>query len=314
MNTAPASTLLDYIASGCSEVLSRVATKVQDYEDARRKARHANREEPRKDLPSVARGSWVSWASGILDESGGVPVWIRNQDLVAGFEDLAGPVLNRLRPLPEFSTWAAQVIEVRWTRRPIVVRDMVLTEALAGRVKAVSIPDRLLWTGQGPAPAFRLELSLPWWLLADDDEQERGLHHLLAYCGMETGDRPVLRKADIVAHASTLARFGVGGVRQAMAVAHAQAHPTHERLLREYGFDPASGQGMLWQEHRLPRQANLLELAKDTAKRRKSKPPAAVVTDLEDDDEDADALGDHGLVVISPETLAAAGADEASEA
>lgn len=286
---------LDYIAAGCSAVMTALDAKTTDHEFEVRKAIKLGHEIPTSDLPRVARSSWVSWAATKLGENN-VPAWFRDVDLREGFEDLVGPVLRKLRAFPEFRTWVGEVLELRWTRKPIVVRDMVLEEAVAGRVKAVGVVDRMVWSGDGPAPAFRLELSLPWWLLASDEEQEHGLHAVIAACGMDDG--PVIRKPDIVAHASTLGRYGIGGIRQAQAIAHAVAHPSHTRVLRDHGFDPASGQGLIWGAIE-GAQTNLVDTAtkvgrglhgktsrSTTPKKPKNPPPKlAAVEDLPDEPE-----------------------------
>lgn len=234
----------DDIEAGCVAVTGRVRERIDWHESAVRDARARGQEDPPSDLPRVSSAYWVGWAAEILVEHG-VPSWLRDADVRESFEDLAGPVLRRLRGFDEFRTWSAEVVEIRWSKKPIVVKDLVLTEAVAGRIKAVNEADRMTWSGEGPPPAFRVELSLPWWLLATEDEQERGLHAVLASAGMDD-DKPCLRKPDILAFSSTLGRYGVAGVRAASAIAHAQAHPDHRRRMREYGFEVGTGQGLLW--------------------------------------------------------------------
>lgn len=171
------------IATACSAVLTRVRTKVDEYDEACRKARAKNDEPPRPDLPRASSVRWVAWAAaeiaGAEFAGHGLPAWLRHSDLAAGFEDLAGQHLARLRGWREFTTLATSVIEIRWSRKPIVKKDPLLTETRCGRAKVVPTADRLAWSGEGDAPEFRLELSLPWFLLAEDDEIERGLHDLL---------------------------------------------------------------------------------------------------------------------------------------
>jgi len=247
------------IASACGALRTHVNDKVVRHDAECHKARVKNEDPPAPDLPRASVPRWVSWAAAELaDAEYGahhMPVWMRDSDVVAGHDDLAGPALDRLRDMAEFRAIATEVIEIRWTRRPIVRRDVMGSESRCGRVKAVPVGDRLAWTGEGDAPSFRLELSLPWFLLAEPDEIDRGLHELLAACWVDD-DKPVIRKPDIVAHASTLARFGVSGVREAHAVFCAQRHPAHERTLRDFGFDAVTGQGSLWSPV-APRQADL---------------------------------------------------------
>lgn len=271
------------IERACVAVTSTARSKLEEHEAAVERALKAGKEPPRRDVPCASSADWVKWAAAILDEEG-LGAWIRDRDLREAFEDLAGPILRRLRDLPEFATWRTETLEIRWSRKPIVIRDIVLDDPVAGRVKVVPPADRETWLGEGDAPAFRLELSLPWWLVASEDEMERGLHAVLAACGMRD-DRPVLRKPDIQAHASTLARYGVSGVRQASAVAHAQAHPSHTRLLRSFGFDPDSGQGLLWKDHVVGRQQDLVDQVEAKKRKPKPRPPLRAVEDLSDEPE-----------------------------
>lgn len=198
------------------------------------------------DLPRASSVNWVKKAAAKLDVA---PSWFKDDDLLAVYKDYVNDALYVLRKLPEFATFATHRIEIRWTSRAIIRRDLIIDEPRCGRTKVVTEAERETWRGDGMAPSFRLELSLPWFMLASEREADRGLHDLLMYCGLRDG-RPAMRKPDIAAHAATLGRYGIEGFREAHAFAHAQYHPNHERVLREHGFDPLTGQGLLWKPDR----------------------------------------------------------------
>lgn len=269
------------VGLGCRAVLDQIQAETAEYDEAVTAARRKRRQPPSPDrLPTASSARWVTWASHELTRSG-VPSWVRDADLVAGYRDLVGPVLERLRTWPEFASWSDQGIEIRWTTRTVLERGLVArggggpdpyTETLAGRVRLVPVVDRLTWPGGGRPPAFRLELALGWWLLASDEQVERGLHAVIAACGMY-GSEPAIFRPDISAHASTLARYGVSTLGQAKAVFHAERHPDHSRLLREHGFDAITGQGQLWPAARPAKQQDLVEAIRQAPRRQ---PPQLV--------------------------------------
>jgi hypothetical protein len=205
------------------------------------------------DLPSASDAVSVRQVARILSGSG-VDAWYPDADLQAEEINLVGLRLEQLLEAPEFELIRNEVIEIRWSTRPMLRRDLQSTEVLLGRPKVVSDQERMTWPA-GEPPTFRLLLSLPAALLATEDELDRCLHGLLAAFGMSDG-RPVLRKPDVVGFAVTLARFGATGIRECQAVAGAMRHPETQRRMLEYGFDSASGQGLLW----APRSARQLDL------------------------------------------------------
>lgn len=251
------------ISGGCEQVLALRREEIDRQEERARRAERLGEVVPQSDPPRVSEDRWVSWAARILVRYG-VPKWMRDADVRDAHEDLVGPLLQRFITWPEFALLDGWFIELRWTHSPIVRKDFVSTEAVAARPKVVPPGDREAWLGGDEAPQFRLELSLPWWLLADELERERGLHEALAYFGV-VDNQPVLRKPDIVGHAATLGRFGVRCAREADAVFHAARHPSHELILRGYGFDPVTGLGQRW-EPGGPSQGSLLRLAPTTRK------------------------------------------------
>jgi hypothetical protein len=206
-------------------------------------ARRKGLPEPEADFPRASSMEWVKQAAecfaGRLSED-----FLPEDDVT---EVRVALPLAELRALPEFSTLATAHVDVRWTTRAVGVKDLLIELPRAGRVKVVPKDERETWEGPGPVPWFRLTLSLPWFRLAAYSEQLRGLHDLLSYCGVDSTG-PKLRKPDIVAHASTLGRFGVGDCREARAVVHAMQHPDIDEQLAVHEFS-RSGQGLLWNQY-----------------------------------------------------------------
>lgn len=245
------------IADACTLALREINDANLEQAAAREAAARAGKEPPKQQPPSCKSPKWVGRIAKILKD-GELELWLRDADVVEAHADLAGPLLRRLLTWPEFrmvSEWGA-VLEIRWTPKAIGRRDPVFTEVLAGSPRVVPAKDRLTWRGEGDAPDFHLELSLPWWLLASEEQRERGLHDILCYLGWSDGG-PALRKP-VVAHPATLARYGVGSEGEASLVFHAQRHPDHQLLMREYRFDPVTGLGERWPAGG-PRQQDLVE-------------------------------------------------------
>lgn len=160
-------------------------------------------------------------------------------------EDLgAERVVAVLLEGPEFERVRTARILIDWSLKALWHTDGPLKEPAPARIKAVSKADREGWRGDGPPPDFALTVSLPWWLLADRFEREAGLHDRLAYMAFKDGG-PYLRKPDIAAHSSTLARYGLLNPRHASAFAHASAHPSTPARLRRHHFG-TDGQGCLF--------------------------------------------------------------------
>lgn len=203
-------------------------------------ARRAGKEPPRPDLPRAESAFHVRAAAKKLElPDAFMPLGDADQD-----EDLR-ELVDQLRALPEFSTIKTAVLDVRWWTKAVGRKDGLVEVVRAGATKLVPKDERETWTGEGEPPWFRVSVSLPWWLLATYEERQRGLHDLLMACAVDsTGPR--LRKPDIVAHAATLGRFGVGDVREARAVLHAAMHPDLDEQLRAYEYDRRTGQGLMW--------------------------------------------------------------------
>lgn len=226
------------------QIREHVATKESDHQAAVRRARKLDQPEPQGDVPRASSAKWVRWASKAFRDADCDP-FFADVDLQAAGTRLADLRVARLRELPEFALLEGHEIDLRWTTRAMVERDIESETVILGRPKVVPLEERLTWpTGDQP-PSWRLTLSLPAAVLATTEELERGLHGLLCSLGLRDG-QPVLRRPDIVGHTATLARFGTVGIRETLAVACAVRHPDTQERMREFGFDPATGQGLLY--------------------------------------------------------------------
>lgn len=253
-----------WLSKASDEVETMQRREADRHEEARRKATKTGEREPRADLPHAGSPKWVRTVAKILREvgDGALDGWLTHEVVQATFgAGLVDHVLDRLRVWPEFEHIEHVGVQIRWSLSAMTVRDVVDERVLLGRVKVIPLAERLTWAGDGEVPWFRLDLSLPCAMLAEVDELERHLHHLLAH--MATTDRgPVLRKPDLVGFASTLGRFGIESPREAQAVAHAMRHPTTAKKLAEFGYDPKTGQGLLWSPQH-PRQGDLRDVTAD---------------------------------------------------
>ncbi len=241
------------LLSGLSAIRDLVRLEDDRHHAAVEKARKLGQDEPGADLPRASSPKWVRTAAKLLRESEAEP-WYAHRD-VADDWDPIGLTLAQLRDAPEFATIAAELVDVRWSIGATVQRDLAHERVVLGRMCVVPREERATWPTNSEPPAFRFRLSVPAFALATSDEIERALHELLAQCGV--GDNgPVKRRPDIVGHSSTLARYGATDIQEAHAVACAMASPETKRAMARYGFDPASGQGILWPA-RSPRQPSL---------------------------------------------------------
>lgn len=167
------------------------------------------------------------------------PEWWTDAACPADLRDRLRDALTRIGALEE-CPWVADFRrEVRWTYGLVKARGG--KEVRVGKIAPVKAADRLT---SPLAPMYRLDISAPWVLIADQAQLERGIHELVM--GLEVGDRGLIRrKPDIATYAATLARFGPSGAYEAQAVASAIAHPHTAPILRGYGYDPLTGQGLL---------------------------------------------------------------------
>lgn len=145
-----------------------------------------------------------------------------------------------------------------WYTRLWRVTDVGGERVVGARCKRVGEQER----AAGTSALLRLEVSLPWWLVATRLERERALHGaLMAWSWDADRERVVPHRPDIVAHAATLGRYGATDPREVQAIAHAARHPL--TLLEGPG-----GQ-LIWQ----PTQRALAAAAERMAARREEEPP-----------------------------------------
>ncbi len=148
----------------------------------------------------------------------------------------ARPTIRVLAEMVEYAYMTAFPLDVVWSTRAKWARDMMTTTPIMGTIALVSQRERE--TTAGEAPWLRLTLSIPVWLASDDYARERALHALLACYAPDLADKPtkLLRmRPDIVAHSSTLARYGVDAAREAQAVMAAAAHAVTAYRIEQSG-------------------------------------------------------------------------------
>lgn len=217
------------------------------------KACKLGQDEPRGDLPRAGSPKWVRTAAKLLRESE-AEAWYAHRDVSDDWDPIS-LTLAKLRVDPEFVQIVNELIDIRWSIGATVQRDLAHERVVLGRMSVVPREERSTWAAEGEPPAFRFRLSIPAFALATSDEIERALHELLVQCGV--GDSgPVKRRPDIVAHSATLARYGATDIHEVEAVACAMANPETRRAMLRFGFDPSTGQGVMWPA-RSPRQPSL---------------------------------------------------------
>lgn len=145
-----------------------------------------------------------------------------------------------------------------WYTRLWRVNDVGGERVVGARCKRVGEQER----AAGTSALLRLEVSLPWWLVATRLQREEALHKaLMAWSWDADRERVVPHRPDIVAHAATLGRFGATDPREVQAIAHAARHPL--TLLEGPG-----GQ-LVWE----PTQRALAAAAERMARREDDAPP-----------------------------------------
>lgn len=140
---------------------------------------------------------------------------------------------------------AAPMISWLWVPGMFTDGDDLVRRTVGGRVSVTNKLERGERDDQ--APLFRVEVSLPWWCLAHDDERRAEVHRLLCFMGLKDDGSPYKRKPHLVAHAAHVARWGAPrDPMGAKVVAHLVKHPTTKDRLLRFGCDPKTGQGLLW--------------------------------------------------------------------
>lgn len=201
-------------------------------------------------------------AAIILDNSGGaasgihemakviseLPKWLP-QSTVSSLDiqelDL-GPMVRRLlATCPELAHLAGRPIDCNWWTGKRNRHGKVLL----GTAKVVSGKERDLWTN-GVPPWWKVELSLPYWLLADDMERYRLLHHELMHCrvkvsGEDEEESPTVVSHDVEEFVSTVGRFGFRDAYQFALTENGQRHSEYEIRKRDWEFT-IEGQGLLF--------------------------------------------------------------------
>ena len=146
----------------------------------------------------------------------------------------------------EFKALRSKGIRIRWSTRNRTSRGAprkVFTTP-------VGLADRQSWTGTVEAPWFVLDLSLPWWLVADEEERASWLHHALMQMGIKEtssgAQSPQKRFPDMVSFISTVGRFGPKTMEEGRFLNEGNNHPRTAPKLEEWGFSESEAQGFLF--------------------------------------------------------------------
>ena len=155
-------------------------------------------------------------------------------------------LLSLLARCSEFKELRDKAIQIRWSTRNRVQRG----EPMKAKAKPVPLPDRMVWDGQHEAPWFLLDLSLSWWLIADDEERFQWLHHALMQCGIKStkngSESPYKRHPDMSAFTMTATRFGPKTLDEGRFVHAAVKHEGTEAKFLRWGFAEDDAQGHLF--------------------------------------------------------------------
>lgn len=89
---------------------------------------------------------------------------------------------------------------------------------------------RALWP-TNPAPGFCLRINLPYWLLCDDVERKRLIHHELCHASRAEGKAQILPHA-IEENLETVMRFGARDASHARLMAIGMGHTRTQKILR----------------------------------------------------------------------------------
>jgi hypothetical protein len=173
-----------------------------------------------------------------------LPTWLADSYLcrLARLADL--PELALGQPLvqeivtgyPERAHLRGAVVEINWKTTSWKSRGSLIF----GKAGPTPKEYRECWTGKGAAPLFRVKLSLPYWMVADEQERRRLVHHELGHCTWKDGDRgngPAGKHHDMEEFADTVARFGLMEDNEGqghVAIAILQ-HPETEIRIRPWG-------------------------------------------------------------------------------
>lgn len=127
---------------------------------------------------------------------------------------------------------------IRWVWR--LSKWMKSGRAKAGEARKIPSRQRDL----DPSADYEITANLPMWLGLDRIARERLVHHelmhILGWAHIEDGEHHIMEFSE------TLQRYGIGDPLQAKALASFMARPASEAEVRRYGFDPISGQGLLF--------------------------------------------------------------------
>lgn len=158
------------------------------------------------------------------------------------------PIIGRLLPLPEFMEACLPGdptrFQIEWRTAPWKSKGQLVF----GTCQVIPKRDRALQTGT-TRPFWRITLSLPVWMMLDDQERERLVHHEMGHAELLVSEdglkvTPKVKGHEIEEFAATAGRYGTMGEMQARVIAHAAAHPVTIRMIEAAGWD--KGQALLF--------------------------------------------------------------------
>lgn len=150
-----------------------------------------------------------------------------------------GRWITDVRRFPEFEALVKDGVMVD----AVYDLGVSVSNGVALRCKAVKVPE--IEQDTHDAQPYRIVASLPVWLGLDRDQRLAAIH--AALCNVlewHLGEK----RGRVSVHPATLARFGPQSSAEAEVLAHAMSRPALAAEVRRFGFDGATGQGLLFGE------------------------------------------------------------------
>lgn len=180
-----------------------------------------------RDTPDIEPGQ--IWAIG--DRLKHAPKTVPHARLAGVPEcQAAQNLIEELLPLEEFAVardllFGTGDFDILWKPHGMTGKGCIIHASIQG----IPQEQRDVWPSQ-PAPAYRLRINLPYWLLADDIERERLIHHELCHASRIGGKIRTLPH-DIEENLDTARKYGARDLRHARLMEAALSHPRTQAML-----------------------------------------------------------------------------------